>query len=66
MTRGRHVRTCPNCNGKGHVLDALGATFALMSPIGWGLLVFGNNDPDSFTRERCVRCKGTGEVRTRE
>ena len=62
----QRTKTCPNCKGKGHVLDgALAACAMLLPPFGWGVLLFGNNNPDSATRTQCDRCDGTGEVRTR-
>ena len=54
---------CPNCNGKGHVLDGVGATLAAFMPVfGWGLLVFGNNDSGGYTRRECGTCEGSGFV----
>ena len=52
MTR---TKTCPNCKGKGHVLDgALAACAMLLPPFGWGVLLFGNNNADSATRNNAL------------
>lgn len=51
---------CPNCKGKGHVLDGAG-TIAGM-PIVWVMALFERNDPNGLTREECGTCDGEGFI----
>lgn len=51
--------TCPNCNGKGHVFDAMSL---LVVPFGILFAPFEHNSPDGFTRQECSFCEGTGKV----
>ena len=51
--------TCPNCNGKGHVFDAVGL---LVIPFGILFAPFERNDPRGLTRQECTFCDGTGKV----
>ncbi len=54
------VVECKNCGGKGHVMDGC-AIFCLtiFSPI---LALVERNDADGITREKCLKCDGTGYV----
>lgn len=57
---------CPNCKGKGHVIDGV-ATFLFgvcLPVLGLGLALAERNDSGGVTRTRCNRCGGHGFVRT--
>tara|TARA_B100000614_G_scaffold262489_2_gene296306 strand:- start:45372 stop:45572 length:201 start_codon:yes stop_codon:yes gene_type:complete len=50
---------CPNCKGKGHVIDSM----VLFVPIFWFFIPFELNSPDGISREDCSRCNGKGFVK---
>lgn len=52
------VIICPNCNGKGHVMDGAGSMLALMSVVLAPCILLDKNDPDGFTRRVCPTCNG--------
>jgi len=57
---------CPNCKGKGHVLDGGGAFICCLTLILIPFIIFErNNDGNegfTLTRQKCGHCKGTGFV----
>jgi Ribonuclease G/E len=55
----RLTERCPNCDGKGHVFDAVSL---LVFPIGIIFAPFETKSPDGLTREQCSHCDGTGRV----
>ena len=57
---------CPNCKGKGHVLDGCGAIVATLSIWLLPCIVFDRNDPDGLTREECSRCGGDGFIQRKK
>lgn len=50
--------TCPSCNGKGHVYDAV----SLLCVLFWVIAPFERNDPNGLSRDPCGQCKGKGYV----
>lgn len=53
---------CPNCKGKGHVMDGGGALLACLSIFGLPLLLFDKNDKNGHTRCECEKCNGSGFI----
>jgi DnaJ-class molecular chaperone len=47
---------CPNCHGKGHVMDGMAALIFL--PLAW----FERNDRRGITRDKCQTCDGKGFI----
>ena len=51
-------RTCPNCKGKGHVIDSV----TLLHPMFWLFAIAEKNDKNGVTRQKCPHCKGNGWI----
>lgn len=62
MNNSKETITCPNCKGKGHVMDGAAVGMAILSVFLLPVVLFGNNE-SSLGRERCDRCNGKGYVK---
>ena len=56
---------CPNCKGKGHVLDGGGAFICCLSVVLIPFILFERNNKTGFTltRKVCGQCNGTGFIK---
>lgn len=53
---------CPNCHGKGHVMDGASALASCLSVVLIPLILFEANEPDGITRTKCDKCRGKGII----
>jgi hypothetical protein len=52
---------CPNCKGKGHVMDGAAAMVACLSVV-LIPLIFCDSNKNGLTREVCSKCDGEGII----
>lgn len=52
---------CPNCKGKGYVIDI--AVMVFVPVVSWIIAAIEKNDPDSSTKEICGKCNGKGSIK---
>jgi DnaJ-class molecular chaperone len=62
MKEGDYI-VCPNCNGKGHVMDGGMATLQAMTIVLIPTLFFERNDRNGTSRCDCSRCDGKGVIK---